>query len=111
MLAEASYGFASFVIHVDLPLVGWAPASRIPLKTVRAGLPACRSRHLRWPRRFLLIKCCKQDHREMTLGTIKGLILGSHLATVKAKHILFVRTIFLFLPDSFCLHWKLLIPA
>lgn len=42
-------------------------------------------------RRFLLIKCCKQDHREMTLGTIKGLILGSHLATVKAKHILFVH--------------------
>lgn len=27
----------------------------------------------------------------MTLGTIKGLILGSHLATVKAKHILFVH--------------------
>lgn len=36
-------------------------------------------------RRFLLIKCCKQDHREMTLGTIKGLIHGSHLATEKGK--------------------------
>jgi hypothetical protein len=34
-------------------------------------------------RRFLLIKW--QDHREMTVGTIKGLIHGSHLATEKGK--------------------------
>ncbi|MED6225744.1 hypothetical protein PIB30_096650, partial [Stylosanthes scabra] len=33
---------------------------QIPLKTVRAGLPACGSRHLRWPGPAFIHKSCNE---------------------------------------------------
>jgi hypothetical protein len=80
-----------YSINFSIPLVGWAPASRIPLKTVRAGLPTCGSRHLRWPSLAFIRKSCieietaRQARKWMRVSATAFALVAQSLACSEAN--------------------------